>query len=112
MSAGAFVVVVEFAIRPAHADAFREAMVENARRSLDAEPGCVQFDVCVDPGDPARVFLYERYVDEAAFRAHLAAAHRDHLTRAPVPAGRAALYTPGTPGGAHNSNQCARTGGT
>jgi autoinducer 2-degrading protein len=75
VSAGAFVVVVEFAIRPAHADAFREAMVENARRSLDAEPGCVQFDVCVDPGDPARVFLYERYVDEAAFRAHLAAAH-------------------------------------
>ena len=75
MSPGAIVVVVEFDLRDGREAAFRAAVVENARRSLADEPGCVQFDVCTDPDDPARVFLYERYADVAAFRAHLAAAH-------------------------------------
>lgn len=72
---GAFVVVVEFELRPEHVEAFRQAMFENARRSLADEPGCRQFDVCTDPGDATRILLYERYVDEAAFRLHLASPH-------------------------------------
>jgi quinol monooxygenase YgiN len=70
-----YVVVVDFTIHPAHVDAFRAAMIDNARASREHEPGCRQFDVCVDPVDPARVFLYELYDDRAAFDAHLASAH-------------------------------------
>jgi len=51
------------------------AALLNARISRDTEPGCRQFDVCVDPADKASVFLYEIYDDRGAFDAHLAAAH-------------------------------------
>jgi len=69
------VITVEFTLRREHVESFMPAMRENARASLAEEPGCLQFDVCVDPEDPARVFLYEVYADAAAFRAHLAAPH-------------------------------------
>ena len=69
------VVTVLFTIKPAEARAFREAKVANARASLEREPGCRQFDVTVDPNDPAAIFLYEVYADRAAFDAHLASDH-------------------------------------
>ena len=70
-----FVVTVEFTVHPQHLEAFRERMLENARTSLAREAGCRQFDVCVDPAQPAGIFLYEVYQDRAAFDAHLAAPH-------------------------------------
>ena len=69
------VVTVEFVALPQHADAFRAAMIANARASREGEPGCRQFDVCVTEGEPERVFLYEIYDDRAAFDAHLGSAH-------------------------------------
>jgi quinol monooxygenase YgiN len=68
-------VVVEFRIKPAHVAAFHEAIVANARESLNTEPGCRQFDVCRDAADPTLFFLYELYDDDAAFEAHLQAPH-------------------------------------
>ena len=70
-----FVVTVDFTLDPAQRDAFLPLMLENAARSREDEPGCRQFDVCIDPTRPDRVFLYELYDDEAAFDAHLAAPH-------------------------------------
>lgn len=67
--------VVDFQIKPEHADVFATAIAANAAASLASEPGCRQFDVCRDPGDPTRFFLYERYDDEAAVQAHLRAPH-------------------------------------
>ncbi len=69
-----FVVTVHFAAKPEHREAFRAAMVENAKASRENEPGCRQFDVC-ETADGAAIFLYEIYDDEAAFRAHLATDH-------------------------------------
>lgn len=68
-------VIVEFRIQAAHIEAFDAAIRANAQASLDAEPGCHQFDVCRDPADPALFFLYELYDDEAAFQAHLRTPH-------------------------------------
>ena len=65
-----FVVAVQFGIAPAHMDAFMQEMVANARSSREREPGCLVFDVCVDPGQAAQVFLYEVYRDAAAFEQH------------------------------------------
>jgi len=64
-----YVIIVDFTIRREHLAAFHAAMVENARLSRETEPGCRQFDVCLDPKDATRYFLYELYDDEAAFQA-------------------------------------------
>ena len=63
-----YAVIVDFKTKAEHATAFRDAIVANARASVADEPGCSQFDVCVDPQDGTRIFLYEIYDDLAAFR--------------------------------------------
>jgi quinol monooxygenase YgiN len=70
-----YVVTVELVIRAEQVADFRAAITENARISCRQEPGCRQFDVCIAPEDPRVVFLYEVYVDRAAFDAHLESAH-------------------------------------
>lgn len=77
--------VVEFRIKPAHADAFDAAIRANARASVELEPGCRQFDVCRDPDDPALFFLYELYDDEAAIQAHLQSTHFLQMNAATAP---------------------------
>ena len=71
----AFVVTVEFVIKPEFVGEFTAAMIENASTSRRDEAGCRQFDVCVLPSDPAQIFLYEIYDDRAAFDVHLASPH-------------------------------------
>ena len=80
-----YVVIVDFQIKPERVAEFMPLMVENARASRETEPGCRQFDVCVDPGDKTRVFLYELYDDRAAFDAHLATAHFKRFDAAVAP---------------------------
>ena len=63
-----YVVTVEFVVREECVGEFCLAIMANARASR-AERGCRQFDVCVAPEDRARLFLYEVYVDRAAFEA-------------------------------------------
>ena len=70
-----YVVTVTFRAVPDRAGDFLTAMRENARASVEREPGCLRFDVCTSPEDPAHVFLYEIYTDRAAFDAHLTAPH-------------------------------------
>lgn len=70
-----FVVTVDFRSVPEKADAFLAALRINAATSLRDEPGCHRFDVCTDPNQPGRFFLYEVYSDAAAFDAHKAAPH-------------------------------------
>ena len=67
--------IVDFLILAPHVQAFEAAIVDNARASRDGEPGCRQFDVCRDPAEPRRFFLYELYDDDAAVQAHLQAPH-------------------------------------
>ena len=71
--------VVEFIIHRQQVSAFRDAIVENALASATTEPGCRQFDVCVDPLRDNVFFLYEIYDDDAAIAAHLASAHFQHM---------------------------------
>lgn len=67
-----FAVVVSFQIRPERIEAFLPLVLQNARTSLEQEPGCHQFDVATDAARPNEVFLYELYTDAAAFEQHLA----------------------------------------
>jgi autoinducer 2-degrading protein len=70
-----YVIFVDFEIKPDHLADFLPLMQENATASVRDEPGCHQFDVCMDPEVPHRIFLYEVYDDRAAFEAHLATSH-------------------------------------
>ena len=57
-------------------------MRQQARTSLDVEPGCARIDVCVDPSDPRKVLLYEVSDDAAAFESHQASAHFNEFDEA------------------------------
>ena len=67
--------MVTIQIKPEHKEAFMESMLEDARGSVNDEPGCLRFDVIEDQADPNRIFLYEIYRDDAAIEAHRAAPH-------------------------------------
>ena len=70
-----FVVTVDFQIHPEQFDAFMSGMLTNATASLELEPHCEQFDVCVSKDDPHHVFLYEIYRRAQDFDAHLKMPH-------------------------------------
>ncbi len=74
--------MVEFEIDPDNRDAFLAVVHEHAQKTLAEEPGCVRFDVLepfavqqldgtVSDPDPSTVYLYEVYLDDAAFATHL-----------------------------------------
>ena len=71
--------LVEFVTAHEYVTAFQHAIVENAHLSRSLEPGCRQFDVCLDPSRSNVFFLYELYDDDAAITAHLASAHYQHM---------------------------------
>jgi quinol monooxygenase YgiN len=76
------IVTVLFVLDPSQREEFMPAMREQARRSLERESGCQQFDICIAEHDPCQVFLYEVYSDQAAFDAHLDTPHyRDFAER-------------------------------
>ena len=70
-----FVVTVNFSVKRNQIEQFKPLMLENARLSLELEPGCKQFDVCFDPSEPWECFLYEVYNDKPAFEMHLQMPH-------------------------------------
>lgn len=69
------VVTVIFEIAAGHEEAFAGRVLRQAEDSLEREPGCHVFDVCRDPIQRGRFFLYEVYDDREAFDAHLRSAH-------------------------------------
>ena len=71
----AFVLIVQLQIKPDAVQKFMPLALENAKASREQEPGCLQFDVLVDPEHATRVMFYEVYENEAAFEAHQQTAH-------------------------------------
>ena len=69
------VIVVDIVTKPGAAEAFGGLIRANAKAAVRDEPGCRQFDVCVDPKAADQWFLYEMYDGEAAFDAHMQAPH-------------------------------------
>ena len=59
-------------IKADHIDAFVRQVAIHAQNS-NAEPGCLRYEVLRATTDPLTICLYEVFLDEAAFEAHLAA---------------------------------------
>ena len=70
-----YVIIAPIQIREGHKEQFMQAIIEDAKGSVNDEPGCLRFDVIQDAGDENRIWLYEVYQDEAAFQAHTQAPH-------------------------------------
>jgi quinol monooxygenase YgiN len=68
-----YALVVRIRIKPENVAAFMQKLEANASAARK-EPGCLAFNVLVDPADKTRVMLYEVYANEAAFQAHQAQA--------------------------------------
>jgi quinol monooxygenase YgiN len=66
---------IDLRTRPETRDAFVAAIKLQAETSLEAELGCLRFDVCEDVDDPDHFLLYEVYEDEAALAAHRLTEH-------------------------------------
>jgi autoinducer 2-degrading protein len=71
----AFVIMVDFRLKPGAKIAFRRLIDDNARASCRDEPGCRRFDVMESPDEADRIVLYEIYDDRAAFGAHVKTSH-------------------------------------
>jgi len=67
--------LVTIHIQPERRDAFIASMLDDARGSVNDEPGCFRFDVLQDAKDPNTIYLYEVYRDQDAMQAHVQAPH-------------------------------------
>jgi quinol monooxygenase YgiN len=80
------VILVKFRVKSEMRDSFRRLIIENAAASLQQEPGCRQFDVLEPEGaSDGRFVLYEIYIDDAAFDAHLKSSHYGVFDQASAP---------------------------
>jgi autoinducer 2-degrading protein len=70
-----FIVLVRVQVRPELLAEFKTAILENAKLSVQRDPGCVRFDVLQQEDDPTRWFFYEVYEREQAWVDHRASAH-------------------------------------
>lgn len=64
----ALVVIIE--IKPEFREQFMESMLDDARHSIQDEPGCLRFDVLEDREHRNRILLYEVYRNDAALEFH------------------------------------------
>jgi (4S)-4-hydroxy-5-phosphonooxypentane-2,3-dione isomerase len=60
---------VAFQLKPGQRDAFIEASLGNSRGSIEG-PGCVATSIFADPARPNVAYVFEVFVDEAAFNNH------------------------------------------
>ena len=67
-------------VEPAHRQELLEALLAHGRDCTPHEPGTLRFDVLEDDADPNRLYLYEAYVDQAAFQTHAAGASHQRAT--------------------------------
>ena len=63
-------ILVELRVPAKGATEFRALAEQHARRCLEREGGCLQFDISQDSADADQWVFYERYRDQAALDAH------------------------------------------
>ncbi len=99
-----YVIIAPIQIKEGKKKAFVEEMILDAKGSIENEPECLTFEIIQDPDDSNRIWLYEVYTDEAAFKTHTEAPHfikwrdavKDWTEESPVKTviGGAKIYPP------------------
>jgi len=80
------IVAGHFELDPADRDAFLTGR-SPGMIATRAEPGCLEYVMSADPIDETRVMLYERWEDQDAFNAHMAALSSGPKYVGPAPKG-------------------------
>ncbi|KQV85581.1 hypothetical protein ASC87_07820 [Rhizobacter sp. Root1221] len=70
-----FVRLADLQIDPAQFDAFKRAAIGHAEASLRHEPGVLALHVIAENGNPAKIRVFEMYVDAAAYEEHRRTPH-------------------------------------
>ncbi len=70
-----YVILVEFVLDEARIDEAIELLSDIQMQTLEKEEGCLVYDVLLGEEDPARVFIYESYESEAAYKVHANASY-------------------------------------
>ena len=70
-----YIIIERVQIKEGFKEQFIEGLTENARSAVRDEPGCLRFDLVQDGNDDRKIWIYEVYVDEAAFHAHTRTPH-------------------------------------
>lgn len=65
-----YVILVEFTFDKAKVDEAIELLSEMQLQTLENEEKCLVYDVLLSEEDPTKIFIYESYENEAAFKAH------------------------------------------
>ena len=70
----AYVVAATYRVKPGEEEKVKEILERMAPLSRQ-EPGCLFYQAHRSQEDPRVFFLYEQYVDEAGYQAHMATPH-------------------------------------
>jgi autoinducer 2-degrading protein len=70
-----FIVLVRVQVRQELLGEFKPAILQNATRSVERDPGCFRFDVLQQEDDPTKWVFYEVYENEQAWVLHRSSAH-------------------------------------
>ena len=70
-----YIVNVPIQIKKGFKEQFIAGIKDNASHAQNDEPGCLQFNVIQDSNDINRIWVYEVYKDEDAFKAHQQSPH-------------------------------------
>ncbi|MPM25642.1 hypothetical protein SDC9_72139 [bioreactor metagenome] len=65
-----YVILVEFTLDGAKVDEAIELLSDIQLQTLENEEGCLVYDVLLSEEDPAKVFIYESYESEDAYKVH------------------------------------------
>ncbi|MDO5524012.1 MAG: putative quinol monooxygenase [Bacteroidia bacterium] len=69
------VILVEFIFDETKLDEAIDLLSELQMQTLENEEGCLVYDVLLSEEEPTKIFIYESYENEAAFKAHTNSAH-------------------------------------
>jgi quinol monooxygenase YgiN len=70
-----FVRIAELEIDSAQLDAFKAAIGEGIETAVRVEPGVLALYAIADKDNPARITVFEIYIDAEAYRTHLETPH-------------------------------------
>lgn len=74
-----YVILVEFVLDEAKVDEAIELLSDIQLQTLENEEGCLIYDVLLSEEDSTKVFIYESYENEDAFKAHTKAPYYNEI---------------------------------
>lgn len=69
------VVMTEYTVNEANMDKVIDILSEIQKKTLENEEGCVVYEILLDDKDTSKIFVYENYESEAAYKKHTTSAH-------------------------------------